>query len=130
MALPDLPILSMLRTRMQWHQERQRVLADNVANADTPDFRPRDLVQPKFDLLMPSAPAVGLTRTDPAHQTAADGAETFASTSSVFQVRPGGNAVSLEEEMMKVAENQMDFQTASALYSKSLDLIKLAVGKK
>ena len=31
MAIPDLPILSMLRTRMQWHQERQRVLA--VANA-------------------------------------------------------------------------------------------------
>ena len=130
MALPDIPILSMLRTRMQWHQERQRVLADNVANSDTPDFRPRDLVEPKFDLLMPTAPAVALARTDPGHQTAADSADTFASTASAFQVRPSGNAVSLEEEMMKVAENQMDFQTASALYGKSLDLIKLAVGKK
>jgi flagellar basal-body rod protein FlgB len=56
MALPDLPILSMLRTRMQWHQERQRILADNVANSDTPDFRPRDLVQPKFDGPMPRPP--------------------------------------------------------------------------
>ena len=43
MPISDLPILSMLRTKMQWHQERQRLLAENVANADTPSFRPRDL---------------------------------------------------------------------------------------
>jgi flagellar basal-body rod protein FlgB len=40
MAIPDLPILSMLRTRMQWHQERQRVLAENVANAERPVTAP------------------------------------------------------------------------------------------
>jgi flagellar basal-body rod protein FlgB len=73
---------------------------------------------------------VTLMQTDPGHQTAADGTDTFASTTSAFQIQPGGNAVSLEEEMMKVAENQMDFQTVSALYGKSLDLIKIAVGKK
>ncbi len=49
MAINDLPILSALRTKMQWHQERQRVLAENVSNSDTPNFRPRDLVEPKFD---------------------------------------------------------------------------------
>ena len=49
MAINDLPILSALRTKMQWHQERQRVLAENVSNANTPNFRPTDLVEPKFD---------------------------------------------------------------------------------
>ena len=49
MSINDLPGLAALRTRMQWHQERQRVLAENVANSDTPNFRPRDLVEPKFD---------------------------------------------------------------------------------
>ena len=49
MAIADLPMLSMLRTKMQWHQERQRVLAENIANSDTPNFRPRDLVEPKFN---------------------------------------------------------------------------------
>ena len=44
-----LPMLSALRTKMQWHQERQRVLAENISNSDTPNFRPRDLVEPKFD---------------------------------------------------------------------------------
>ena len=130
MATSDIPIFSMLRTRMQWHQERQRVLADNVANSDTPDFRPRDLVEPKFDLAAPTAPALTLVRTDPGHQAGAESAASFAPTNSGFQIRPAGNAVSLEDEMMKVADNQMDFQTVSALYGKSLGLLKLAVGKK
>ena len=131
MALSDIPIFSMLRTRMQWHQERQRVLADNVANSDTPAFRPRDLVEPKFDLALPAAPTITLTRTDSSHQASPEADSTaFARTTSGFQIRPAGNAVSLEDEMMKIADNQMDFQTVSALYSKGLGLIKLAVGKK
>jgi flagellar basal-body rod protein FlgB len=131
MALSDIPIFSMLRTRMQWHQERQRVLADNVANSDTPDFRPRDLVEPKFDLALPTAPTITLARTDPGHQISPEADSTpFARTTSGFQIRPAGNAVSLEDEMMKIADNQMDFQTVSALYGKGLGLIKLAVGKK
>ena len=49
MSINDLPALSALRTKMQWHQERQRVLSENVSNSDTPNFRPRELVEPKFD---------------------------------------------------------------------------------
>src|ERR1700690_4024311 len=49
MSIGDLPVLSALRTKMQWHQERQRVLSKNVSNSDTPNFKPRDLVEPKFD---------------------------------------------------------------------------------
>src|SRR5258706_7557106 len=49
MSINDLPMLSVLRTKMQWHQERQRVLSENVSNSDTPNFKPRDLVQPKFE---------------------------------------------------------------------------------
>ena len=49
MAINDLPMLAALRTKMQWHQERQRVLAENISNSDTPNFKPRDLIEPKFD---------------------------------------------------------------------------------
>jgi flagellar basal-body rod protein FlgB len=71
MAITDIPILSMLRTRLQWSQERQRVLAENVANADTPSYRARDLAPPKFEA--PTAVAttpvttVSLTRTANGH---------------------------------------------------------------
>ncbi len=49
MGIADIPIFSMLRTRMEWHQTRQKVLAENVANADTAGYRPRDLVAPNFE---------------------------------------------------------------------------------
>jgi flagellar basal-body rod protein FlgB len=131
MAIADLGVFSMLRTRMQWHQERQKILADNVANADTPNFRPRDLAELKFSSFGPAAPgAPSLSRTDEAHQAESESASGFPRTDSGFEIRPAGNAVSLEDEMMKVANNQMDFQTVSALYTKSLGLIKIAVGKK
>jgi flagellar basal-body rod protein FlgB len=133
MPISDIPIFSMLRTRMQWHQERQRVLAENVANADTPGFRPRDLVTPKFDRMTPAGPAgVTLVRTEAGHQNASagGGSTSFASTHTAGQeIRPTGNAVSLEEEMIKVAANQMDFQAATALYTRSLGMIKTALGR-
>ena len=48
MQFADLPLVGMLKQRMSWHQERQSVLAQNVANADTPNYRARDLKEPTF----------------------------------------------------------------------------------
>lgn len=133
MPISDFPILSMLRTRMQWHQERQRLLAENVSNADTPNFRPRDLTPPKLDPKGPAAmAAVTLARTSPGHLVAGSaGATTFQTDRKVgYETRPAGNAVNLEDEMMKVAANQMDYQAATALYGRSLSLVKTALGKR
>ncbi len=129
MAVTDIPIFSMLRTRMHWHQERQRVLAENVANADTPGFRPRELVEPQFDRALERAGAFVLAKTDPAHLSRVGGEARFRTEQQAFAIRPAGNAVHLEEEMMKVAANQMDYQAVSSLYSRSLALIKIALGK-
>jgi flagellar basal-body rod protein FlgB len=129
MPISDIPILSMLRTRMQWHQARQQVLAENVANADTPNFRPRDLAPPKFDQALSSV-SITLARTDANHIVAAGGGSGFAMESSPrYEVRPGGNGVNHEDEMMKQASNQMDYEAVTSLYARSLALIKLAVGK-
>ena len=134
MAITDFPILSMLRTRLQWHQERQRVLAENVSNADTPKFRPRDLSEPNFDqpALAAATPGVTLVRTEAGHISGVGvtGSAFRTQASRNYEVRPTGNAVSLEDEMIKVAANQMDYQAATALYSRSLGLIKTALGKR
>jgi flagellar basal-body rod protein FlgB len=129
MPITDIPILSMLRTRMQWHQERQQILAENVANADTPNYRPRDLAQPRFEQQLPVA-SLALVRTERSHMVGQGGGSKFESESNPrYEVRPGGNAVNHEDEMMKVAANQMDYEAATSLYSRSLALIKLAVGR-
>ena len=134
MAISDIPIFSMLRTRMQWHQERQKVLAENVANADTPKFQPRDLKPLNFGR-DPQAGAGGaslkLAATDPSHFVGAPDANSFATARNTkYDVRPAGNAVNLEDEMMKVASNQMDYQAAISLYSRSMGLIRTALSGK
>jgi len=131
-AITDLSLFAMLRTRMQWHQERQRVLAENVANANTPGFRPRDLAPLDFERAQPETATLGLARTEPGHLSAIGGASGQFSTARQggYQIRPSGNAVNLEDEMIKVAANQMDYQAATTLYTRSLGLIKTAIGKR
>ena len=132
MGLADIPIFSMLRTRMEWHQSRQKVLAENVANADTAGYRPRDLVAPNFERET-QRPVIGvsLSTTEGGHIAAgATDRAPFRSRAGGYEVRPTGNAVSLEEQMMKVAANQMDFQAATSLYTHSLNLIKTALGRR
>ncbi len=130
MAISDIPILSMLRTRMQWHQARQQVLAENVANADTPNYQAKDLAPPDFQRELTTA-SLALARTSPGHIGAVnDGGTEFArDTTGRYEIRPRGNSVTHEDEMLKVASNQMDFEAVTSLYTHSLALIKLAVGK-
>ena len=135
MAIADIPILSMLRTRLEWAQERQRVLAENVANSDTPNYRGRDLKALKFDdpsqLTLTAVSSVSLARTERAHIGGmSTGGTAFRAEKGNYEVRPSGNSVNLEEEMMKVAANQMDYQAATALYTRSLNLLKIALGKR
>jgi flagellar basal-body rod protein FlgB len=133
MSINDLPVLSALRTKMQWHQERQRVLSDNVSNSDTPNFKPRDLVEPKFDRTGATAGPTGplaMMRTSAGHIAAATGGDSFDQNRNAgFETRPAGNAVNLEDEMLKVSASQMDYAAVTSLYSKSLHLLKTAIGK-
>jgi len=131
MPISDMPIFSMLRSRMQWHQERQRVLSENVSNSDTPNYRPRDLTALKFDPSVPAALApLSLARTSNGHIAATVITGPLPGRGTGYDIRPAGNAVNLEDEMMKVASNQMDYQAATALYTRSLGLIKIAIGTK
>ena len=135
MAITDVPILSMLRTKMSWAQERQKVLAQNVANSDTPNYRGRDLVAPKFDDAVSSAvrpvDQVTLGATAPGHIGGSRvGATRYGTAGCGDEVRPSGNAVNLEDQMLKVSQNQMDYAAATTLYSRSLNLLKTAIGKR
>ncbi len=134
MSINDLPTLAMLRTKMQWHQERQRVLSENVSNSDTPNFKPRDLVEPKFDATGANAAgsmgSLAMVRTSSSHIAPPGAEQNFDENRRAgFETRPAGNAVNLEDEMLKVSANQMDYAAVTSLYSKSLQLLKTAMGK-
>jgi flagellar basal-body rod protein FlgB len=134
MAFADLNLISMLKTKMNWHQGRQQVLAENVANADTPGYRAHDLAPLNFQshLKGPAVESVAALRTDTAHFGARLSARdtTFRSDETQgWEMTPEGNAVVLEEQMLKVSENQFDYQLASTLYQRSLGLLRMAVGR-
>lgn len=136
MFLGDSPIFSMMKERMHWLADRQRVISENVANADTPNYIARDLAKPDFDAVLrqrSSATSVlSAARTNSAHLSA-NGSGGGSSAALVrrpdFETTPTGNSVVLEEQMIKAAQNQMDYQTVTRLYSKSLGMLRIALGK-
>ncbi len=134
-AFGDLKLVGLLKTKMHWHEARQQLLAENVANADTPSYRPKDLKPPRFEAeLADHIPSLRVVRTNAMHiasaAQAAGGDRFRPDEHDGWEQTPAGNAVILEEEMMKVAANQFDFQLASSLYSKSVGLIRTALGRK
>jgi len=131
MTITDLPFFSTLKGKLRWHEQRQSVLAENVANADTPGFQGRDLAAFKpEDTASPRKPTMAVSRTDGRHLVgfaATGGGPALAGADRKAEVTPRGNAVVLEDEMMKVAGNQMDFQAASTLYERGMRLLRTAV---
>jgi flagellar basal-body rod protein FlgB len=131
----DLPFFSALRTQMQWHSSRQSVLAENIANADTPGYRARDLERVDHERRFSvSGPATtGPARTDARHLAGRAVANTTRfddGRASTFEITPEGNSVVLEEEVMRMTANQLDYQTVSTIYQKSLGMIRTAIGRR
>jgi flagellar basal-body rod protein FlgB len=133
MGVVNIPLFSALAEKMKWHQTRQGLLAENVANAQTPGYRGRDLAAFGFSEHMRNlgTSKIATAVTAPGHMAAmgtdADGFG--ARTINSFEVTPSGNGVTLEDEVMKVAGNQMDYQMVTSLYTRSMRLIRVALGK-
>jgi flagellar basal-body rod protein FlgB len=135
MDLTKLPLFETLRERMAFLSARQTVLAENVANANTPNYRARDVEAPDFAAMAEGEGAGSATLlrvTSPMH-IASPGSTGFGIQGG-FRIRdmpdaestPNGNSVVLEDQMMKVSSNQMDYSTATQIYKKALALIRLA----
>ena len=96
--------------RMDWLTSRQKVVASNIANADTPDYRARD-VSSFEDFLTTGSLEVRETRMS-------------------WDQSPDGNRVVLEEQALLASETEGNHRLAARLYRKGHDLIALAAGKK
>lgn len=133
MSVGQLSIFDALKQKMHWHQARQSLLSENVANAETPGYRGQDLKPFEFEGHMRenSTASVRMTATRPNHISAtsrsSNGFEPRELNS--FEITPDGNGVVLEDEMMKVTTNQMDYQAATTLYTRSMKLLRTAIGR-
>ena len=134
MNLTSVPLLDVLRERMSWLSARQNVLSQNVANADTPGYSARDLKPVDFEKVLqqstePAAFQGGLVVTDPHHiATTPSASSGFQSTAAGDDaIDQTGNSVSVEEEMIKVADTQAQYQAATNIYAKAISMMRTAI---
>ncbi len=132
MDLGKIPLLSMLTQRMAWLGQRQQTLAQNVANADTPGYKPRDIAPLDFlGLARNAARRVRLAATDARHLAGGVAAPAFREErpNPTFETGPASNAVVLEDELVKVSETVMEHQLMADLYRKHVKMIRTALGR-
>ncbi|HYZ64880.1 MAG TPA: flagellar biosynthesis protein FlgB [Acetobacteraceae bacterium] len=121
----DIGLFRLAERRLAWVDQRQALLAQNVANAYTPGFKPRDLAS--FAATLNQQAGV-LARTDPQHLSGSGGQAQVA-RSRPFARSPDGNAVSLEQELGKVADTSSTQELVSNLYHKYQGLFRTALGR-
>ena len=135
MSATQAPLFQLISARLGWLGQRQATLSQNLANADTPDFRPRDLRASDFARLVQTVQhperRVTLVRTAPGHQ--GDGLRASVGmaghdSATVYETTPDGNSAILEEQMAKATETALDYQLTSNLYRKYIGMIRIALG--
>ena len=134
MTLDDMPIFAMLKSKLNYLSDRQKLIAQNVANADTPGYAPQDLKP--FSLgntgmagASSGMAPVSMTVTSSMHLSppgSSAGSSAQAVTSPDSEATLSGNSVVLEEEMEKMTEARTDYQAAVSLYEKSMSLLQMA----
>jgi len=121
----DIGLFRLAERRLAWAGERQAVLAQNVANANTPGYQPRD-VAPFAAVLGAMSP--GLAVTDPGYMQPAAGTAGMGH-SRPRERAPDGNAVSLEDQLVKVADTSSTQEMVANLYRKYQGLFRTALGR-
>jgi flagellar basal-body rod protein FlgB len=138
MELGDIPLFAMLKSRLGYLSDRQRVIAENVANANTPGYKARDLKAFSFQAHVQAAsgavaatPAGVMAVTQPGHMqpkgVGSSGVKAVKAADS--EVTLDGNGVVLEDEMVKLTQARMDYDAAIGFYQQSLSMLKMAVRK-
>lgn len=121
----DIGLFRLAERRMNWLENRQSVLAQNIANASTPGFRAHDL--PSFASALANQ-AVDLATTSPLHlqgrrpSVAGKVVETDGRA-------PNGNTVSVEQELGKVADTSSAQEVATSLYHKYQSMFQMVLGR-
>ncbi|HWU50193.1 MAG TPA: flagellar basal body rod protein FlgB [Asticcacaulis sp.] len=132
MTSQGISFLSALQNRMGWLSDRQKVVAENVANASTPGFKPKDLKAQDFAAMVQGQASEGggmaLNETNAMHMDLPNAGPSHAQdiVSPDSETTLDGNSVVLEEQMLKMSDSRMQFQAAVGFYEKSLAMIKMA----
>ena len=132
MNLSGMSFFQLASDRMRWLGARQSVISENVANADTPNYRAKEVAsfRQMLDESASGGGAGGLRTTDAQHIHGMAGQAagvTVVDDPTAIEGGMDGNTVSLEQQTIKAAEVSGNYRLAADLYKKGHDLLTLAV---
>ncbi len=141
--LENIALLNGMTQSMEWLSSRQRVISQNIANANTPGYHARDLEPANFSKTLGNLTgkqslvsgnekiSLATTSTDHMDKKLSPGKKDNGIKSrEVYEITPDSNGVELEEQIIKASETAMQYQMVTNLYSKTMGLMKLAVTSK
>nr|WP_247897222.1 flagellar basal body protein [Azospirillum argentinense] len=126
MDFSNISVFRLTGARLDYLAERQKLIAANVVNANTPGYQPKDLKP--FAALMDGPQTVAPALTSPMHLTGFNpsGAVQEARRPEQWETTPDGNAVSLEQEMNKGSETRDAFALTAGLFQRNLQILRAA----
>ena len=123
MDISQIGPVALVERRLHWLDQRQRVLAQNVSNADTPGYQARDVA--------PFARRLGqaMAATDVRHIGATTVTTRARDDRAASERTPNGNGVSLDEQALRIAQTDQQHALAMSLHSRYLALFRTALGR-
>ncbi|MCB1563082.1 MAG: flagellar basal body rod protein FlgB [Alphaproteobacteria bacterium] len=134
MTTENITLFKALGAKMDFLNQRQRIVAQNIANADTPGYRPKDLVPVKFDSVLKNVTGsnkVQMETTKAGHMAPGGDVQNPKSRKQkdTYEVAPIGNAVVMEEQLIMSGQTVMDYNLMTNLYQKNVRMIQTAIGR-
>lgn len=126
MKLDAMSFFKLASQRMEWLTARQKVVSENIANADTPKYQSRDVVS--FDSFLASR-ADAEVSADPMDLLSTRSEVETVTTDSGWGQSFDGNTVDIEQQSVLGAENADQYQLAARIYKKGYEMLSLAAGK-
>ena len=139
MTTQNIGLFKAIGAKMQYLNARQSLISQNIANADTPSYRPQDLRPVDFGAVLDnvnknntnSTRSVRMRATNAGHIGAGgvDERTRAAKQKETYEVAPAGNAVIIEEQLLKAGKNVAEHTLLSNLMQKQVGLLRTAIGQ-
>lgn len=135
--LGGLPLTKAIGAKVDYLYKRNEVIAQNMANADTPNYQSRDLTKVDFGAVLKGLGGekignVRIETTNPMHMPSANAVKSVKDPKDkmTYEVAPDGNGVIMEEQMVKASETMLDYNLMVNLSRKQSALMRIVIGNK
>lgn len=134
MTTQNIALFKAMTAKMSYLDQRQKVISQNVANADTPGYQPHDLTEVDFGRVLRKVSKSRIVSPETTHRNHMPSPNDIDDPDNreqrqTYEVAPAGNAVILEEQMINSAQTNMDYNLMTSLYQKNVNMLRTALGR-